>query len=148
MTSHQIELVQQSWEKVKPIAHEAGLIFYNHLFTAAPQIRHLFKADITEQSVKLVRMLTYIVSMLKRIGDIRPDIDSLAAAHNGYGARPEHYHVVGACLIQTLKDGLGTAWNAELEEAWLTVFTILKDEMISAQARLASPSERQFTTNG
>lgn len=140
MTPNQIELVQQSWEKVKPIAKEAGLIFYNHLFTAAPQIRHLFKADITEQSAKLVRMLTYIVSMLKRINDIKPDIERLAAAHNGYGARPEHYNVVGACLIQTLKDGLGTDWNAELEEAWLTVFTILKNEMIAAQARQAALS--------
>lgn len=148
MTTRQIELVQQSWEKVKPIAHEAGRIFYNHLFTAAPQIRHLFKADITEQAIKLMRMLTYIVSMLKRIEDIHPDIERLAAAHNGYGARPEHYAIVGSCLIQTLKDGLGVAWNAELEEAWVTVFTILKDEMIAAQARMASTIERQHLSNG
>jgi hemoglobin-like flavoprotein len=144
MTSKQIELVQQSWSLVQPISKEAGLIFYRHLFETAPQIRHLFKEDITEQSAKLMRMLTYIVSRLTRLEDILPDIDHLAASHNRYGAQPEHYAVVGDCLIKTLRDGLGTAWNSELQEAWITVFTLLKDAMIQAQQkhRMSAPSEK------
>ena len=138
MTTRQIELVQQSFEQVRPIAKEAGLLFYQHLFTAAPGIRLLFKEDITEQSAKLMRMLAYIVSMLKRLDDLLPDVDRLAAAHNGYGARPEHYAVVGECLIKTLQQGLGSAWNDELQDAWLTVYTTLKDAMIQAQAKHAA----------
>lgn len=135
MTSKQIELVQQSWSLVQPISREAGLLFYQHLFDAAPQIRHLFREDITEQSAKLMRMLTYIVSRLERLEDILPDIDHLAASHNRHGAQPEHYAVVGECLIKTLRDGLGAAWNPELQEAWITIFTLLKDAMIQAQQK-------------
>ena len=148
MNSRQIELVQQSWEQVKPIVKEAGQLFYNHLFTAAPQVRHLFKEDISEQSAKLMRMLTYIVSMLKRLDDIAPDIERLAAAHNNYGARPEYYNVVCECLIRTLKDGLGDAWNTELENAWLAVYTTLKDAMINAQAKHAASATSQVTRQG
>ena len=105
----------------------------------------MFKEDITEQSAKLMRMLAYIVSMLKRIDDLLPDVDRLAAAHNGYGARPEHYAVVGECLIRTLKDGLGDAWNPELEEAWLSVYTVLQNAMIQAQAKHAAAASRAET---
>ena len=135
MTNKQIELVQQSWELVKPIAKEAGQLFYLHLFTTAPQIRHLFKEDISEQAAKLVRMLTYIVSMLKRLDDLGPDIERLAAAHNGYGAKPEDYDIVGACLIKTLQAGLDKAWNEELADAWVAVYTTLKEAMINAQIK-------------
>lgn len=148
MTSRQIELVQQSWEQVKPIAKEAGLLFYQHLFTTAPQVRHLFKEDISEQSAKLMRMLTYIVSMLKRLDDIAPDIERLAMSHNKYGAKPEYYSVVGECLIKTLKDGLGSAWNEELENAWLAVYTTLKDAMINAQAKHSLTSTSPVARHG
>lgn len=148
MTTKQIELVQASWEQVKPIAKEAGHLFYVHLFATAPQIRHLFKEDISEQAAKLVRMLSYIVSMLKRIEDIGPDVDRLAAAHNTYGAKPEYYDIVGACLIKTLKDGLGTQWNEELEGAWVAVYTALKDAMIAAQLKHAASASSTPSPHG
>jgi hemoglobin-like flavoprotein len=135
MTQQQVYLVQQSWEWVKPIAKEAGLLFYEKLFVKAPGIRHLFKADITEQANKLVVMLGYVVVKLHRIEDIVSDVQQLGARHNQYGAKPEHYDVVGQCLIETLRDGLGSKWNNELEQAWLTAFTILKTVMIEAQQK-------------
>lgn len=133
MTNKQIELIQGSWDMVLPIADQAGTLFYQKLFDAAPGVRALFKQDIQEQSMKLMRMLSYIVSKLNRLDDIMDDITHLAASHNKYGALPEHYDVVGNCLIETLRDGLGSSWNNELEEAWLTVYQIIKTTMISAQ---------------
>jgi hemoglobin-like flavoprotein len=133
MTQQQVYLVQQSWEWVKPISKEAGFLFYEKLFTKAPGIRHLFKADITEQANKLVVMLGYVVVKLHRMEDIVSDVQQLAVRHNQYGAKPEHYDVVGECLIETLHEGLGAKWSSELQEAWLTAFTILKNVMIEAQ---------------
>ena len=98
MTKEQIELVQQSWSKVLPIAKDAGLLFYQKLFTAAPGIRHLFKDDITEQADKLVMMLGYIVGKLSQMDSLLPDVQRLGAKHAGYGAQPAHYEVVGQCL--------------------------------------------------
>jgi nitric oxide dioxygenase len=42
MTSRQISLVQGSFELVKPIADQAGLLFYDRLFTVDPSLRHMF----------------------------------------------------------------------------------------------------------
>ena len=133
MTQEQVRLVQQSWDLVKPIAKDAAHIFYDKLFTAAPNIRHLFKEGISEQAGKLAMMLNFVVGKLHRIDDIASDVQKLGASHNRYGARPEHYDVVGSCLIATLKQGLGIHWNPELEKAWVAAFTLLKNVMIEAQ---------------
>jgi hemoglobin-like flavoprotein len=137
MTQEQVRLVQQSWELVKPIAKDAAHLFYDKLFTTAPNIRHLFKEDISEQSGKLAMMLNFVVGKLHRIDDIAGDVQKLGASHNKYGARPEHYDIVGSCLIATLKQGLGIHWNQELEKAWVAAFTILKNVMIEAQQAAA-----------
>ena len=133
MTTHQVEMVQQSWEKVKPVMQATGEVFYHKLFERAPQIRHLFKDDVTEQAGRLAYMLTYIVSRLDKLDTVVEDIQKLAVRHNKYGAKPEHYEIVGECLLATLEEGLGKDWNIQLKKAWGTAYGILANAMIEAQ---------------
>lgn len=133
MTNQQVTLVQNSWEKIKPQMQQAGEIFYKKLFEKAPQVRHLFKEDVTTQAGRLGYMLTYIVGRLDKLDTIMDDVRRLAVRHNQYGAAPQHYVVVGECLLATLREGLGKNWNKELEEAWTTAYQILADAMIQAQ---------------
>jgi len=133
MTTQQIETVQQSWEKVKPVLQETGESFYKKLFEKAPQLRHLFKEDVTAQAGRLGYMLTYIVSRLDKLDTILQDVQNLAIRHNKYGAQPEHYAVVGECLLATLEESLGRHWNKQVKDAWATVYGVLADAMIQAQ---------------
>lgn len=134
MTKEQIRLVQQSWATVAPFAKQAGHIFYTKLFEAAPEVRHLFKPDISPQATKLVTILGYVVSKLNHMEELLPAVQQLGARHNNYGTEPMHYEVVGQCLIATLKEGLGAAWTAEVQDAWITAYNTLKNVMIVAQA--------------
>ncbi len=133
MTQHQIELIRKSWALVTPMAYEAGNLFYQKLFTAAPGIRHLFKPDISTQANKLMQVLGYVVTKLNHMEELLPEVQKLGRRHNGYGAEPAHYEVVGQCLIATLKEGLGQHWNPEIQDAWITAYTTLKNVMIVAQ---------------
>lgn len=141
MTQEQIKLVQQSWSTVVPVAKQAGLTFYAKLFEAAPGVRHLFKTDVSEQANKLVTILGYVVSKLHKMDELLPEVQRLGVRHNNYGAEPMHYEVVGQCLIATLKEGLGPAWTAEVQDAWVTAYNTLKNVMIVAQAESAGQHE-------
>ena len=141
MAPNQITMVQDSWARVKPIAQQAGELFYSKLFIAAPYARHMFKKNISEQAGKLMYTLTYIVNHLDRLDTILDDVQKLAVRHNRYEVKPEHYTVVGQCLIETLSEGLGDHWNNELQEAWVTAYTILSNAMIQAQEN-AMPEEK------
>lgn len=134
MTTEQINLVQQSWNKVLPVAKEAGLSFYDKLFEAAPGVRHLFKHDIGEQANKLVTVLGYVVTKLNQMEELLPEVKKLGIRHNNYGTEPLHYEVVGQCLIATLKEGLKDEWSAEVQDAWVTAYNTIKNVMIVAQA--------------
>jgi hemoglobin-like flavoprotein len=133
VTHQQIELIRQSWSMVMPMAEQAGLLFYEKLFTAAPGIRHMFKPDINPQANKLIQVLGYVVSKLNKMDELLPEVKKLGERHNAYGAQPAHYEVVGQCLIATLKDGLGENWTPEIQDAWLTAFNAIKNVMIVAQ---------------
>ena len=107
MTPDQIKLVQQSFAKVAPISDQAAVIFYDRLFEVAPAVKSMFPADMTEQRKKLMSTLAYVVSGLSNLESVLPAASALAVRHVAYGARAEHYPVVGGALLWTLEKGLG-----------------------------------------
>jgi nitric oxide dioxygenase len=131
MTAEQVALVQQSFAKVAPISETAAVMFYDRLFEVAPPVRAMFPADMTEQRGKLMATLAAVVNGLSNLESILPAASALATRHVAYGARPEHYPVVGATLLWTLEKGLGEAWTSELAAAWGAAYATLSGHMIS-----------------
>jgi hemoglobin-like flavoprotein len=131
MTPDQVTLVQQSFAKVAPISEQAAVIFYDRLFEVAPSVKAMFPADMTEQRKKLMGMLAAVVGGLNNLESILPAASALATRHVSYGAKPEHYPVVGGALLWTLEKGLGEAWTPELAEAWTAAYGTLSSYMIS-----------------
>lgn len=134
MTSQQINLVQQSFEQLRPIAQTAGELFYKNLFEMAPQARAMFKTPVSEQAGKLMSTLAYVVTHLHHPETILSDVRKLAIRHVDYGAQPEHYSIVGSALLITLEQGLGDQWNEPLKEAWTAAYTMISTAMIEAAA--------------
>jgi nitric oxide dioxygenase len=131
MTPDQVKLVQQSFAKVAPVSETAAVLFYDRLFEIAPAVRAMFPADMTEQRKKLMAMLAAVVNGLANLDSILPAASALAKRHVAYGARPEHYPVVGSALLWTLEKGLGEAWTSDVKEAWTAAYGTLSGCMIS-----------------
>ena len=131
MTPDQVKLVQQSFAKVAPISGTAAVLFYDRLFEIAPQVRAMFSADMTEQRKKLMAMLAAVVNGLANLESILPAASALAKRHVAYGAKAEHYPVVGSALLWTLEKGLGEAWTPELADAWTAAYGTLSGFMIA-----------------
>jgi hemoglobin-like flavoprotein len=131
MTPDQVKLVQQSFAKVAPISETAAVLFYDRLFEVAPQVKAMFPADMTEQRRKLMATLAVVVNGLSDLPSILPAASALAKRHVGYGAKAEHYPVVGSALLWTLEKGLGDGWTPEIADAWTTAYGTLSGFMIS-----------------
>ena len=131
MNPTQIKLVQDSFTKVAPISERAAVIFYDRLFEVAPAVKAMFPADMTQQRKKLMTTLAVVVHGLTNHEAVLPAASALAKRHVSYGAKPEHYPVVGGALLWTLEKGLGDAWTGELAEAWTAAYTTLSGYMIS-----------------
>jgi hemoglobin-like flavoprotein len=131
MTPDQVKLVQESFAKVVPISETAAELFYGRLFEIAPQVKAMFPADMTEQRRKLMMMLAAVVNGLGDLPSILPAASALATRHVSYGAKAEHYPVVGAALLWTLEKGLGDGWTHDVAAAWTTAYGTLSVYMIS-----------------
>src|SRR5579864_1237336 len=118
MTPDQVKLVQQSFSKVAPISDQAAAIFYDRLFEVAPQVKAMFPADLSEQRKKLMATLAVVVNGLSDLPAILPAASALARWHVAYGAKPEHYPVVGSALLWTLEKGLGSSFTYDVAAAW------------------------------
>jgi len=133
MTEEQKGLVKNSWKifrDIDPLL--VGDVFYSKLFAECPDLKLMFPADMHRQYIKLVDMLGIIVARLDRLDSITNDIVALAKRHAGYGAKPEHYKMVGEALIWTLQQGFGNDWTPALNDAWLTCYTTLSNLMVDA----------------
>jgi hemoglobin-like flavoprotein len=137
MTPEQIQLVQTSFAAVAPIAEQAGIMFYDRLFTIDPALRPLFKGDVAEQSRVLMKMIAVAVGGLDKLDTIVPAVQALGARHAGYGVTPTHYDTVATALLWTLGQGLGDAFTPEVEAAWVAAYTLLATTMQQAAAAAA-----------
>ncbi len=132
MTPDQISNVQDSFSKVAPIRDVAAKIFYDRLFEIAPEVKPMFKGDMTEQGAKLMATLGAVVNGLRDLDKIVPVAQKLAIGHVEYGVKAEHYTPVGEALIYTLEQGLGDAFTADVKEGWVAAYTTLSSVMIDA----------------
>ncbi|MDR3466181.1 MAG: globin family protein [Xanthobacteraceae bacterium] len=130
MTPQQVSIVQDSFAKVAPIADQAAVLFYDRLFTIAPQVKAMFPADMTEQRKKLMATLAYVVGGLGNLPTVLPAASALAKKHVAYGVEASHYPAVGAALLWTLEQGLGAGWTKDVAEAWTAAYTTLSNFMI------------------
>ncbi len=132
MTPDQIALIRSSWAGVVPIQEQAADLFYSRLFELDPSLRRLFKGDMVEQGRKLMMMLGTVVGSLDRLAALVPAVQSLGRRHADYGVKDSHYDTVASALLWTLQQGLGSAFTADVEAAWVSAYTVLAQTMKEA----------------
>lgn len=137
MEQQTITLVQESFEKVKPIAATAAEIFYTKLFELDPSLKALFPgaptdSSMKEQGNKLMTMLGAAVAGLSNLEALIPVLQDLGKRHVDYKVEPSHYDTVGAALLDTLKVGLGDEFTSDVKDAWASVYTTMAKVMIDA----------------
>ena len=132
MTPEKVQLVKDSFSKVAPISAAAAVMFYDRLFEIAPELKPLFKGDMSEQGKKLLQTLGYVVAGLHDLPSILPAAKDLAARHVAYGVTPAMYQPVGEALIWTLEQGLGDSFTDEVRQAWTDAYVLLSTTMVDS----------------
>jgi hemoglobin-like flavoprotein len=126
-----LNALETSFDLVAPRGDELMDVFYARLFAAAPAVKPLFaETDLPRLKVMLLRTLVLLRKSLRNLDPIVPTLRKLGACHVAYGARPEHYPVVGEVLIASMAEIAGPAWSPEYERAWSEAFEVAAGVMI------------------
>jgi nitric oxide dioxygenase len=129
--SLQVELLETSFEKIKPHANDFVDSFYKNLFTATPEAKPLFAhTNMEMQKQKLLASLILVVENLKTPSVINDSLQGLGARHVEYGALPEHYPLVGIALLTTFEQYLKSEWTPDVQKAWIDAYGVIAEIML------------------
>ena len=129
--SLQVEILESSFEKIKPQANEFVDSFYDNLFTANPEAKPLFaNTEMAQQKKKLLGSLVLVVENLRNPEALSDALKGLGARHVKYGALPEHYPLVGGALLTTFEQYLKGDWTAEVKQAWVDAYGAITEIML------------------
>ncbi|MGB3615342.1 MAG: globin family protein [Elainellaceae cyanobacterium] len=126
-----IELIEASFEKIKPSAIAFSNSFYQHLFRNNPALKPMFAEVSPElQQKKLVASLALIVENLHNPSALARALQGLGAYHVTKGTENNHYPKVGEALLQALREYLKDDWTPELAQAWLEAYQLIASIML------------------
>ena len=130
-----LEALETSFDLIAPRGDELMDAFYARLFATAPAVRPLFaNTDMSRQKSMLLGALVLLRKSLRDLDAVVPKLRELGARHVAYGARPEHYPVVGSVLIASMAEVAGEAWTPEFEAAWVAAFDVVAGAMLDGAA--------------
>jgi methyl-accepting chemotaxis protein len=130
-----IDALETSFDLVAPRGDELVDLFYRRLFEAAPGVKPLFAGtDLRRQKAMLLATLVLLRKSLRDLDALVPKLRDLGGRHVGYGAKPEHYPVVGEVLISSMAEVAGDAWRSEYTLGWAAAFKLVVAAMLDGAA--------------
>ena len=138
-------------------AETVGVLLFKHIFEAAPQASGLFSSmkgfdaagdlsknkALVKHAAGVVATVSTAVSLLTNLPALVPVLKDLGCRHCGYNVQPEHYPIVGAAFLKTLKLGLGAAYTDEVAQAYTAMWSVVAATMLSG-----APKDHAYPIKG
>ena len=135
LTAEQRRLVRESFESLEEYSDSVVQLFYGRMFEIAPQVRPMFRVEISLQSRKLLDMLTTIVSAIDDFETLRPRLEDLGRKHVMYGVKPEHYDALRVALLWAMGNALDLEFDPSTREAWGQLLGMVSGAMIDGATK-------------
>jgi hemoglobin-like flavoprotein len=126
-----IELLEQSFDKIKDQGEGFSTQFYKTLLADYPTLQPLFaNTHLETQGKKLFASLALVVENLRNPEVLSNAVKGLGTRHVKYGVLPEHYPMVGGALLKTLEWALAADWTPEVQTAWTGAYGAVTQLML------------------
>jgi len=127
------DLLESSFEALKPNAEHLVARFYEELFDRFPGVIPLFKnTQPEEQQKKLLAALQLVVNSLRKPQVLKKALLGLGERHQGYGAVLDHYGAVAETLLDVMSETAAELWTEDVARAWEDALNAVAEIMLSA----------------
>ncbi|MDY0749062.1 NO-inducible flavohemoprotein [Paucibacter sp. R3-3] len=128
-----------------PVLKERGETITSHFYALMlcdyPELKAFFN-EAHQASGNQARALAGAVlayaSHIDQLDALAPALPRIVQKHVALGVQPEHYPVVGRCLLQAIREVLGTAATDEIIAAWGEAYAGLAKLLIDAEEQVQS----------
>ncbi len=130
ITSEELRMVQASLDRLRENFDAHSTYFYDALFRHAPQLRQMFRDDLTGQGMKFMTTLDVIVQKLDDEDQIAEQYTGLGKSHATMRVHAADFAPMEEALIETMRNALGDDFTSELEHAWRKAYAVVSSNMI------------------
>ena len=107
---------------------------YKIMFNNHPEVQAIFKDAEPDQHKKLANAVYAYAANIDQLEKLGKGIETIVNVHIKTNVQPEHYPIVGASLLEAIKNILGDAATDEIINAWAEAYQFLAEVLIVKEA--------------
>ncbi|WP_035613868.1 NO-inducible flavohemoprotein [Haloferula sp. BvORR071] len=113
--------------------------FYNRMFRENPEVAPLFNRSNQHagtQQRALAGAICAFAANVDQLEVLGAAVETIAQKHAGLRILPEHYPIVGANLLASIREVLGAAATDEIIDAWAEAYGFLANILIGREGQI------------
>ncbi|HEY6643333.1 NO-inducible flavohemoprotein [Povalibacter sp.] len=146
LTAQTIAIVKATVPALQAHGEHITRCFYDLLFREHPEVQAFFnqshQAAGTQQRALADAVLAYAAN-IDRLEALANAVPRIVQKHAALGVLPEHYPIVGKCLLQAIREVLGSAATEEIIAAWAEAYGALAKIFTAAEETVYRTNERR-----
>ncbi len=134
-----IEIVKATAPVLQKNGNTLTRHFYNRMFSHNPEVLPYFnRANQTagKQQAALASAICAYAANIDNLGQLKEAVELIAQKHASLQIKAEHYPIVGANLLASIREVLGSAATDEIITAWGEAYGLLADILINREAQI------------
>ncbi|SEG04229.1 NO-inducible flavohemoprotein [Marinobacterium lutimaris] len=139
-------IIDATLPAVKENARNITEVFYPLMFQRYPQVKAYFNEAHQAQGTQRQALANAVVayaSNLDRLELLGDAVSLIVHKHASLNILPEHYPIVGECLLAAIKEVFGDVATDEVLNAWGEAYQQLADILIGAEESVYRANEQQ-----
>lgn len=140
------ELVKASLPLVGPKVEEITAVFYPLMFSRYPAVKAYFNQAHQAKGTQpraLANAVVAYATHLDKLEDLGEAVSLIVQKHVSLHVLPEHYPIVGECLLAAIKQVLGDEATEAVLAAWGEAYQQLADLLIAAEEQVYQSNEQR-----
>lgn len=139
------EIIAATLPAVKENARNITEVFYPLMFARYPQVKAYFNEAHQAQGTQRQALANAVVAYagnLDRLELLGDAVSLIVHKHASLNILPEHYPIVGECLLAAIKEVFGDVATDEVLNAWGEAYQQLADILITAEEGVYRANEQ------
>jgi len=136
ITPQQRQIIDATLPAVDANAVKITSCFYPLMFERYPEVIEFFNQTNQQKGTQRLALANAVVAYAKhldKLGEISDTVRLITQKHCSLGIQPQHYPIVGECLLAAIKQVLGRAASDEVLAAWGAAYQQLADILMGTE---------------
>ncbi len=152
ITPQQRQIIDATLPAVEANAVKITSCFYPLMFLRYPQVIEFFNQTNQKKGTQRLALANAVVAYAKhldKLGEISDTVRLITQKHCSLGILPEHYPIVGECLLAAIAQVLGEAASEDVIAAWGAAYQQLANILMGSEKDIYQQNaQRQGGWNG